>query len=222
MQTYRRERRIGKRPKHTGETKKVMRREKLLAKMLSQQRVRKLVANILRRALGRGRKKKVPARNSSVGKGRTRPCHGVSEAKTLPLTAQLSENPTSKGFHRIESAGQMILFEAEAPGPKSGQVSRGVATGAEVVRKDTFYVYCNVDSEEQPKHSAIHIPPPPKRSSPPSNKLPGMAASAQEMLEGRGLVVGGGKSKERVNEEKRSFFDFREYGAMIMANAYQR
>lgn len=215
VQTYRREKRISKRPKHIAETKKTLRREKLLAKMLTQNRVRKLTNLILKTTLGHSKKKR--------NKGRM----GISEVRTLPVTAQPSENPISKGFPRVESAGQMVLFEPETPGPKCGQVSRGVMINREagVTKKDIFYVHYNPNSEEEFKES-INNPIVKKHISESKKNLLSTINEQKVDTSFRDTLKACGSAftfiNKRSHDDNSFAFNFHFYSTMIMNNAYQR
>lgn len=223
MQTFRRERRILKRPKHTAETKKTLRREKFLAKMLVQRRVHKIVTSILKFALGRSKKKRYKDRA------------GISEGKTLPVTAQPTENPISKSFPRIESAGQMLLFEPETPGPKCGQMSRGITVNMEagIAKKNIFYIHYNTNSEEEFKQTINYNNPIllktrfdiQKELIQPSNQQnevikPNIEPSLNELLKSCGSAF---RFINKKNCDDSHFsFNFHKYGTMIMENAHRR
>jgi len=218
VQTYRRENRITKRPKYMAETKKTLRRERLLAKMLVQKRVRKLTTLILKTALNQSKKKK-------KNKERT----GISEVRTLPVTAQTNENPISKGFPRVESAGQIVFFESETLGPKCGQMSRGVMVNREagITKKKIFYVHYKNNSEEEFKES-INDPilqkhePEGKRDLVPSINQQKVDTSFRNTLQTCGSAFTFINKKSHDVTDNHLTFNFHLYATMIMDSAYQR
>jgi hypothetical protein len=168
LQTFRRERRISKKPKHIVETKKAMKRENYLAKVLTHARMNRVVSNILSNELKLAKKRKS-----------SKASRNLSEVQTAMNTEQAIENQTNKGFPRIGSAGQMELFGMEKEGPKEGQVTRAVTADIPLLpKKELFYIYSKdmdeeefrrkidyddpvalkVKVEEQPNNEVINLP----------------------------------------------------------------
>lgn len=223
LQTFRKEKRVTKQPKHMTATKKIAKHEQLLARMLRQRRVKKVIGIILKSALKQAKKKKLTTKQKPIQH------NANSQAKTLPNTVQPIPNPISNGFHRIESADQMILFEAETSGPKCGQMSRGIMTEVKVAKKDLFYVHYSFSYDElktvahfnKPLNNTLIKPLP----SIIQQKLL-LTNKTHELLKGdsknRGPVLNTMNHSDKTTENNNSSFDFHQYGTMIMANAYQR
>lgn len=226
MQTFRREKRISKKPKHAVETKKSLKRENFLSQILTHTRLTKVIQRILATEFKSGKR-----RRSSKGKLSRSP-QAISDAQTLAATGQAMENLGFKGFPRIESAGQMQLFEVEKEGPKPGQVTRAVSADIpQVQRKDIFYVHYETKTEEELKHtidyndllvlkskaegqakSCVSKEQCPPLEDTKQNKSSNKTSSA--------FTVVLPKSEE-VTEPKLEF-DFREYGKMIMRSICDR
>lgn len=221
LQTFKKKNRITKQPKHMAGTKKVAKHEQLLVKMLRQKRVKKLMGTILKAALKQPGNKKLTT-NQKLSQRNVN-----SQSKTLPNMVQPMPNSTSNGFHRIESAGQMILFEAETPGPKCGQMSRGVMTEVKVVKKDLFYVYYSFSYDDfktrvhnnKPSTLIKQLSPIIQKNLPSTNKTHELFRGD---LRNHESVLDTMNHRNITPENNNSSFDFHQYGPMIIANAYQR
>eukprot|EP00826_Nyctotherus_ovalis_P063462 TRINITY_DN9309_c0_g1_i3.p1 TRINITY_DN9309_c0_g1~~TRINITY_DN9309_c0_g1_i3.p1 ORF type:complete len:200 (+),score=29.20 TRINITY_DN9309_c0_g1_i3:696-1295(+) len=199
----------------------MLRRERLLARMLVQKRVRKVMTSILRTEL------KCPCKKVVGKKAKVK--SGVFEMKTLAATAGAEENGGVRKFPRVESAGQMVLFESESSGPKCGQVSRGVMTdaGTGAIKKNIFYVHHNLNSEEEFKETINYNSPMLFKCKPKFNKPPDKTkGSASKLLKDILIACGSAFTfigrKEDCAEDNHFFFNFHTYGSMIMTNAHQR
>ncbi len=153
VQTFRKEKRITKKPKRMIETKKAIKRERYLSKLLSESKVAKLLSQVLSSELLILQKAKALEEPAPLT-----PPVGLSEASTFMATVQPSDvaSPAPKGLPRVVSAGQMVLFPLEEDGPKPGQVSRAVSACMDagvsgLPKKDIFYVYCEDNPEEEYK-----------------------------------------------------------------------
>lgn len=189
--------------------------------MLAHKRIAKVMAGILKTEF------KHPRKKAEGKKGKVR--SGVSEMKTLAATTGAEENGGVRKFPRVESAGQMVLFELESPGPKCGQVSRGVMTdvGTGTIRKDIFYVHHNLNSEEEFKEVINYNSPMLFKCKTKSNKPPGKAKGRdsrplKEILAACGSAFTFVGREENYADDSHFSFNFHTYGSMIMTNAYQR
>lgn len=204
VQTYRRENRISKKPKHTKATQKSLKREMFLSRVLTQRNVAKLMSRIVATEFKTTKRRKTLKEKVSS--------QAVSDARTLAGTGQALENPMSKGFPRVESAGQMQLFEAEVEGPRVGQVTRAVLTEIPLHhKKNIFYIHSEsnaeefkqlIDSKEQVNEKQEDIKN--------SNCPPPISAFNLVQRKEEGAVDG------------KLMFDFRSYGEMIIRSAYMR
>lgn len=203
VQTYRKENRISKKPKHTIITKKSIKREQFLSRVLTPTKLAKTISKIISTECGSNKKRK------------SLKVTPISEARTLAATAQANENPIAKGFHRIESAGQMQLLEAEE-GPKPGQVTRAVVVDIpQSLKKDIFHVHSEDKSEEKLKKISCE-----------GTELRGEEMKMEERKK-RVVEINNNVEEQRViaakdMRDERSLFDFSRYGAMIMSSAYTR
>lgn len=233
VQTYRKEKRISKKPKHTIETKKSMKRENFLSKVLTHDKVAKVMSRIISTEFKTGKKRKLLKTKN------TKFSHVISEAQTLPATGQAPENLVSKSFPRIESAGQMQLFEPEKEGPKTGQITRAVfADIPQVLKKDIFYIHCKPNTEEELKELIDYNDPLVLKSKPEPQMLKSviqeeLAHPSESIVELRNSSTSENNKMKTVSAftvvhkgeevmEPGLYFDFREYGSMIMENVYER
>eukprot|EP00826_Nyctotherus_ovalis_P012450 TRINITY_DN13291_c0_g3_i2.p1 TRINITY_DN13291_c0_g3~~TRINITY_DN13291_c0_g3_i2.p1 ORF type:complete len:177 (-),score=17.19 TRINITY_DN13291_c0_g3_i2:237-767(-) len=111
--------------------------------MLTQSRVTKVISAIISTELKLNRKRK------------QRSTRLISDAPTQTNTKQAADNRTCKGIPRVESAGQISLFDPETEGPKAGQTTRAVMANMPLAgKKDLFYVHCKDVGEEELKGEA--------------------------------------------------------------------
>jgi len=129
---------------------------------------------------------------------------GNSEAQTLAGTGQAVENTVFKAFPRVESAGQMQLFEVEKKGPKPGQVSRAISINIQQYpKKNIFYVHSDIQpfkKWEQEKEKDAEV------------------EGEEKLVIGKRLVLV--EKQNTMNEV--GVFDFKKYGEMIMKSTYEK
>jgi hypothetical protein len=184
VQTYRKENRISKKPKHAVRTKKSLKRELFIARVLTQKNLTRLMTRII------AAESKVSKTRKSI-KGSLQ---GNSEAQTLAATGQTMENIAFKSFPRVESAGQIQLFELEKEGPKPGQVSRAISADIQQhIKKNIFHVHSDVQPFKQ----------------------------EEKNLEVKGEKIEKSVVVEEMSRRE-GVFDFRRYGEMIMESVYKR
>eukprot|EP00826_Nyctotherus_ovalis_P064903 TRINITY_DN9530_c0_g1_i9.p1 TRINITY_DN9530_c0_g1~~TRINITY_DN9530_c0_g1_i9.p1 ORF type:complete len:298 (-),score=78.77 TRINITY_DN9530_c0_g1_i9:230-1123(-) len=221
VQTYRKENRISRKPKHMKETKKSIRREEFLSRVLTQAKLAKLFPRVIQVEFGSPKKKKSPKLSQSN-----------SEARTLAATGQPQDNPPFKAFHRIESAGQMQIIESEVEGPRPGQVSRAVTVDVpQNVKKDIFHVRC--EQKEENAFECKNLVLPKSREKKQLNKahlnmckIKEDAAVDKKLLpeveerkdneEQVSALKAIERSEEKREEKTGVHFDFSEYGRRIM------
>lgn len=212
VQTYRKENRISKKPKHIKETKKSIRREEFLIRVLTQAKLAKLLPRIMQTEF------KPPKKKKSL-----KPSQPNSEARTLAATGQPQDNPSFKGFHRIESAGQIQIMESEVEGPKPGQVSRAVTADVpQSAKKDVFHVRCE-RTEEVLECKNLVLPTLKEKEQLNKVKNATIDKSLLPKVEGRkdgeeqmSAFRAIGRSEEKRVERTGVRFDFGEYGRRIM------
>lgn len=146
VQIFRKERRISKKPKHMCVTKKSLRREEFLERALSKRRVQRAIAKILRSELKRFKRRK-------TRKKLPKDIAPISERRTLAATGQMMEDGRTRGFPRVESAGQMEVFPDRVAGPGAGQTTCGVSAnvGQRLPKRRVFYVNSALAIEERYK-----------------------------------------------------------------------
>ncbi len=158
VQTFRRERRIAKKPKRFVETRKAIQKEKFLERTLVKHHVAALVAQALQDELFlAGVDEKKLAEESKE----------VSAAANTKETGDVEEGSATlgphKGIPRVYSAPQMVLVQAEEEGPKEGQVSRAVGVREDMLlpasRKEVFYVYPESSLDEEYKNKINYDDP---------------------------------------------------------------
>lgn len=211
VQTFRKEKRISKKPKHTKMTKKSIKREEFLSRVLTQSKLAKIITRITSTEFKK--------RRSLKGKF-SRPSQPISEARTLAATGQVSENFSLNGFPRIESAGQMQIFEAEKEGPKPGQVTRAVSVDMpQNLKKDIFFVHSegkpgdefkqliDYDKFQESDKEEMKIMET-KKETPKIKEFPLTSITTQQ--------------RNECTEEPRLYFDFTGYKTMIMLSANKR
>jgi len=126
---------------------------------------------------------------------------GNSEAQTLAATGQAVENTMFKVFPRVESAGQMQLFEVEKKGPKPGQVSRAISINIQQYpKKSIFYVHSDIQPFKQEKEKDAEV------------------GEEQKLIIGKRLALV--ENQNTMNEV--GVFDFKKYGEMIMKSTYEK
>lgn len=192
VQTFRKEKRVTKKPKRQIITKKSIEKEKLLVQFLSQFKVKNLMANIVKAEL------EVKKENQDTQKA-------ISEAPTLGSFSK--PNPLSnihKSLPRVESAGEMLLFELEEEGPYAGQMTRGVSANMDMItyKRPIFFISVESDLEEEYKQQIDY-----------SN--PVLLRNKQRIETKEHTSI---KTLEQADERMISF-DFHEYGKRILADA---
>lgn len=210
VQTYRKENRISKKPKHSIITKKSLKREQFLSRVLTQTKLAKIMSRIVAAELNLKKRKLC----------RTKSLQGISEARTLAATGQAQDIPVGKSFPRVESAGQMQLLEAEKEGPKPGQVTRAISANMPLsLKKDVFYVHVPCSAKE-----VLPAPDP--------QDLEMIEEKEEANLE-KPVIENEGREREDENGEMRDlsgleereagvWFDFRTYGEKIVKSAWER
>jgi len=198
VQTYRKENRISKRPKHAITTKKSLKREQFLSRVLAPTKLAKIMSKIEFAECKLKKKRKSLKSTKEI----------ISEACTLAATGQAVENPIKKAFHRIESAGQIQLLETEKEGPKPGQVTRAVFADIPLnLKRDIFYVHSECKSEEELK----------KLISYEDKKRKG------EVMKTREIQKKAVEMDDKIEKKEPGlFFDFSKYRTMILSSAYAR
>lgn len=156
MQTFRREKRIAKKPKRFVETRKAIQKEKFLRKTLVKHRVAGIISRILEdeelfHSADEKCEDKKPVEPAEVSV--TRPTNDVDINLPRP----------NKGIQRVCSAPQMVLIETEEEGPKEGQTSRAVGVREEMLlpanKKEIFYVYPENSLDEEYKSKVNYDDP---------------------------------------------------------------
>lgn len=112
VQTFRREKRVAKKPKHCIETKKGIKHENLLKKALPKCQVQECVSRILQSELICGADKKIEKAEASN-------FDDVPKETSTVQSSGDSNNPPKEqnGFHRVVSASQMKIMVSVAAGP---------------------------------------------------------------------------------------------------------
>ncbi len=208
VQTFRREKRVAKKPKRGLQTKKAIKRERFMARVLTRYKVGKILAKIMESET-RGEAKK-----PSKEKSRAHP-----EASTAVATQQPTELPSGmhKVFPRVTSALQMVLMPLEEEGPKEGQVSRGILTDSfelPPTKRDIFFVRSETNPEELYRDKVDY-----------SNLVAFRAKvrpGAESKLPGLQPIAGGvGEQRHLLHpREEHPVFEFATYGPRILASRY--
>lgn len=193
VQTYRKENRISKKPKHTIATQKSLKREMFLSRVLTQRNLAKLMSRIISTEFKIVKRRKTSKEKVSL--------QAISDARTLAGTGQAIENPTLRGIPRVESAGQIQLFENEVEGPKVGQVTRAVFTETPLHHKKNIF---SVHSESKIQELIIDSK--------------GQVSEKQNNIRNNNFPP----SVQERAVDKRLVFDFKTYGEMIMRSAYMK
>lgn len=210
VQTFKKENRISKKPKHAILTKKSLKREQFLNRVLTQAKLAKIITRITSAEL---------KKRKSFKEKLSKPSQAISEARTLAATGQASENLILKAFPRIESAGQMEIFEAEKEGPKPGQITRAVSVDMpQNSKKDIFYVHSEGKADEELNKLIDYE----KLLELNREKMKIMETKKKEEIpkieEFPLATIATQQRKEYIGEPK-LYFDFTGYKTMIMINA---
>eukprot|EP00826_Nyctotherus_ovalis_P045088 TRINITY_DN493_c0_g2_i3.p1 TRINITY_DN493_c0_g2~~TRINITY_DN493_c0_g2_i3.p1 ORF type:complete len:160 (-),score=15.80 TRINITY_DN493_c0_g2_i3:181-660(-) len=157
------------------------------------------------------------------------------------------ENARVRGFPRVESAGQIVLFPNRAPGPKAGQVTCGVSVNVKrkLPKRKLFYVNSSLAIEERYKEKIDY------------NNLVSLKQKCEEQFRVESLLVPRTNEikenahkatktpisnfevdsikllelppynfvsprRESVPEDSETVFDFTQYSTMIMASIRER
>ena len=192
VQTFRKENRVTKNPKRQTTTKRSIEKERFLLQFLSQLKVKKLMASIVKAELEV--KKELPDIQKAA-----------SEARTLGSFSK--PNPLSnshKSLPRVESAGEMLLFELEEEGPYPGQISRGILVNMDMIvhKRPIFFVLADTNLEEEYKQQLDYSNPVLLRNRQPIKNKELISTQIPEQV-----------AKSMVS------FNFHEYGKRILANA---
>jgi len=133
VQTFRREKRIAKKPKKAFITKRGLKRERRLARKVTKITVPQMLTKIILAATF----------NPKVFQ---KPSLKVSEQSTAAVK---ENNESEKVFPRAVSVSQMVYFPPQENGPKTNQVSKGVLVEAQdFPKKNIFLVFHNKVEEE--------------------------------------------------------------------------
>lgn len=176
------------------ETKKAAKREHFLARFLTKTKLDTLVASILSEELIAGEEKL----GSDDRWG--------SEVQTAPA-ARSAGTSREKSLCRVESAEQMVLFEAVELGPGSGRVTRAISVSPRDIEEhkhDLFYVYSDTDPEMKYKDKIDYSDPLLLRS-----KIPDRRNATTQI-------------DVNVKAVQIPIFDFHEYENRILASAGKR
>lgn len=221
VQTFRKEKRIKKKPKHVIKTKKSIKHEEFLHKVLNTIKMKKVITKILTSEFARGRKHK------SLKEKYPNFTELISQARTLSATAFAPENNKLKSFPRIESAGQMQLFEAEKEGPKPGQITRGISASIPPFSKrNIFYVQPEQNFEEDFKPQISHFSPILFQSQSNACRDLDSKISLPPLMDGskessKISIYSTVKRQYDEDDGVNLAFDFSQYGMMIVNNAYK-
>lgn len=190
VQTFRKEKRVAKRPKRFIITKKSIEKEKSLVQFLNQFKVKNLMSNIIKTEL-------------ALKKGQDMP---ISETPTLGSISKINTLQSSlhKALSRVESAGDMMLFGLDEDGPCAGQMSRGVTANMDQVvqKRPIFFVVIETDVEEEYKQRLDY-----------SNPI--LLRNKQQIVNQEQIV----KELQEKPQPSLMSFNFREYGKKILANS---
>jgi len=192
VQTFRKENRVTKNPKRQIVTKKSIEKERFLVRFLSQLKVKNLTASIVKAEL------EVKKEPPDIQKA-------ISEARTLGSFSK--PNPLSnshKSLPRVESAGEILLFELEEEGPYPGQISRGISANMDIVlhKRPIFFVSVDTNLEEEYKQQLDYSNPVLLRNRQPIKIKEHISTQTPEQM-----------AKSMVR------FNFHEYGKRILASA---
>lgn len=190
VQTFRKEKRVAKKPKRLITTKKSIEKERSLVQFLSQFKVKSLMSSVIKTELALKKKSQDVA---------------ISEAPTLGSITRTNtlQSNLHKALPRVESAGDMLLFGLDEDGPYAGQMSRGISVNMDqaVQKRPIFFVMIETDVEEEYKKSLDY-----------SNLV--LLRNKQPIISQEQIVI---KPQEKP-ESSLTNFDFRDYGKRILAN----
>ncbi len=215
VQTFRKERRIAKKPKRALETKKAVKRERYLTKLLSHSKVVKMVALIVGEESVTSSDKKSPEPTAPI----------VDSSTLISVPVRPEAETQHKAFPRITSANQMVLFPAEEDGPKPGQVSCAVATDPlsfPFSRKDVFYVYSESNPEEEYKGKVDYANPVLLRAKLSSPAVESLAAQGQLLLQTQPFPRTISAPLLAGFDVQGPAFDFQEYARRIRVDPFER
>jgi hypothetical protein len=82
----------------------------------------------------------------------------LKDVSTAIPTSQPQTNNENSRFHRVVSAGDMILFQAQEEGPLKGHVSRGVQT-KDNLSKAIFFVFPESNPEDEYRNKVDYANP---------------------------------------------------------------
>ena len=184
VQTFRKEKRVAKKPKRMLETKKGMKKEKFINRFLSQYKVRSLMSDIINAMEG-------------LKKNEREIQKGLSETATLGASFATPMPNLHKSLTRIDSASQMPLFALEEEGPYLGQISIGITANIEMEaeKKPIFFVLEEANIEDEYKEKVDY-----------NNMV--LLRNKQESMIRTQLVM---KAEEKPIPDP-TFFDFHEIG----------
>lgn len=146
VQTFRREKRIAKMPKKQHGTKKALKKERMLRRVLTNRSLSKILTHILNDEISSSKKKQQDQDTNIQRKDTSTFPTGYVEIPQI----QSKEN---KEFPRILSANQIMTFAVEEEGPKKNQISRCIDTPQDlpipIFKKDIFYIFAENNAEEE-------------------------------------------------------------------------
>eukprot|EP00826_Nyctotherus_ovalis_P048765 TRINITY_DN577_c0_g1_i1.p2 TRINITY_DN577_c0_g1~~TRINITY_DN577_c0_g1_i1.p2 ORF type:complete len:228 (+),score=44.91 TRINITY_DN577_c0_g1_i1:151-834(+) len=149
VQTFRREKRVAKKPKRLAATKKSIEKERFLTHFLNKFKVKALLSGIIRTEL--------EAQKTSKHTHKL-----LAETSTAIASSQGYVPSIRKTLPRVESAGEMLLVGLEEEGPCAGQTSRGVSANMELTHKrPVFFVIADNNIEEEYKKKLDYSNPVP-------------------------------------------------------------
>ncbi len=216
VQTFRREKRVAKKPKRGLETKKALKREKYIARVLGHHKLTKILARIMEEETKDLELKPEKRKASEVN---------IPEASTAMVTQQPIEPPPNTPFPRITSAFQMVL-----PAPLEEPPMRqdcGVMTDdllvPQICKRDVFFVHSEANPEElyrskvdyaNPVTLRAKIRPEQEVRTTPISKLPQLRPLMVAMQQRQILV----QYTDWV--EERPEFVFSDYSASVVTSRY--
>jgi hypothetical protein len=214
VQTFRREKRIAKKPKRQVETKQAKKRERALCRKLSANKVNTIVEMILENEAGIG----------LTTKKCNEPKEEIKDASTLPTNQPKEPENPLKHQNNFGSSPDFTIFQEKEDGPKEDQISRGVGTHNDLIllqpKKPIFYTYSNKNMEDEYKEKIDY-----------SNLVIFRSKEAEfneeiELLPSSNVFPEVGEKKPRsmtsITEDEKPFFNFKFLAEDIYFSAFER
>jgi len=225
VQTFRREKRIAKKPKRFLETRKAIKKERYIQKALSSTRLDTILSKILEDEM-----EFVCDKEKCLENDEKHGNEGISAFGQTKATQDLIDiNPPlsmNKGISRVFSAPQFWIPKEEEEGPLEGQMSRAVGVQEDWLlpndRKEIFYVYPEKDLDEEYKECVDYNNPVLLRSKP----KPEENEEIQQRLPSISTILSActsiSRSVSHSQFEPGLTFDFSEYKQAITQNSFKR